>query len=136
MQLPAIRAMILRSRRGVGHASLQTARGSGLSSRRSPDPDDRLWPLFAGSTPHGVLNNSGKDRYSIAFFYSPNPDSVIECAPSCTSSDNPPRYPPAVYRDLVLEFYRANYFHQKGHRSEVAAAAERHSVFRPAPAGS
>ena len=93
-------------------------------------------PFFAGSTPHGILKDSGKDRYSIAFFYSPNPDSVIECAPSCTSSDNPPHYPPAVYRDLVLEFYRANYFHQKGHRSEVAAAAERHSVFRPAPAGS
>jgi isopenicillin N synthase-like dioxygenase len=88
------------------------------------------------STPHGVLNDSGKDRYSIAFFYSPNPDSVIECVPSCTGPDNPPRYPPALYRDLVLEFYRANYFHQKGHRSEVAAAAERHSVFRPASAGS
>jgi hypothetical protein len=34
-----------------------------------------------------------------------------------------PRYAPAVYRDLVLEFYRANYFHQKGHRSAVAERA-------------
>ena len=73
------------------------------------------------STPHGVLNDSGTDRYSIAYFHSPNPDSVIECLPSCVSPDNPPRYKPAVYRDLVLEFYRANYFHQKGHRSEAAA---------------
>ena len=78
------------------------------------------------STPHGVLNESGTDRYSIAYFHSPNPDSVIEPVPTCTGSDNPPRYPSAVYRDLVLEFYRANYFHQKGHRSEAAvqAAAE------------
>jgi isopenicillin N synthase-like dioxygenase len=75
------------------------------------------------STPHGVLNDSGTDRYSIAYFHSPNPDSIIECLPSCTCPDNPPRYPPAVYRDLVLEFYRANYFHQKGHRSEAAARA-------------
>ena len=75
------------------------------------------------STPHGVLNESGADRYSIAYFHSPNPDRVIECLPSCISADNPARYPPAVYRDLVLEFYRANYFHQKGHRSEVAAQA-------------
>jgi isopenicillin N synthase-like dioxygenase len=75
------------------------------------------------STPHGVLNESGTDRYSIAYFHSPNPDSVIEPVPTCTGSDNPPRYPPAVYRDLVLEFYRANYFHQKGHRSEAAALA-------------
>jgi isopenicillin N synthase-like dioxygenase len=75
------------------------------------------------STPHGVLNESGTDRYSIAYFHSPNPDRVIECLPSCGGADNPARYPPAVYRDLVLEFYRANYFHQKGHRSEAAAQA-------------
>ena len=48
---------------------------------------------------------------------------MIECLPSCVGADNPPRYPPAVYRDLVLEFYRANYFHQKGHRSDAAALA-------------
>jgi isopenicillin N synthase-like dioxygenase len=75
------------------------------------------------STPHGVLNDSGTDRYSIAYFHSPNPDSVIACLPSCVSADNPARYPPAVYRDPVLEFYRANYFHQKGHRSAAAADA-------------
>ena len=75
------------------------------------------------STPHGVINESGTDRYSIAYFHSPNPDSVIECLPSCTSADDPPHYEPAVYRDLVLAFYRANYFHQKGHASEAAALA-------------
>jgi isopenicillin N synthase-like dioxygenase len=74
------------------------------------------------STPHGVLNDSGTDRYSIAYFHSPNPKSVIECLPSCTSADNPPRYETALYRDLVMEFYRANYFHQKGHRSGAALA--------------
>jgi isopenicillin N synthase-like dioxygenase len=73
------------------------------------------------STPHGVLNDSGTDRYSIAYFHSPNPDSVVECLPSCVSAENPPRYEPVVYRDLVLEFYRANYFHQKGHQSDAAA---------------
>lgn len=74
------------------------------------------------STPHGVLNDSGTDRYSIAYFHSPNPDSVIDCLPSCAGADNPPRYPRALYRDLVLDFYRANYFHQKGHRSQAATA--------------
>ena len=78
------------------------------------------------STPHGVINDSGADRYSIAYFHSPNVETVIECLPSCVSAENPPRYPKAVYRDLVLEFYRANYFHQKGHQSDAAklAAAE------------
>src|SRR4029453_1832143 len=72
------------------------------------------------STPHGVLNDSGTDRYSIAFFYSPNPASRIECVPSCTGPDNPARYPPAVYRDLELEFYNANYFHRQGYPAEGA----------------
>jgi len=61
------------------------------------------------------LNDSGRDRYSIAFFYSPNPDTVITSVPTCVGPDNPPRYPPAVYRDLVLAFYDANYFHRKAH---------------------
>lgn len=73
------------------------------------------------STPHGVVNDSGQDRYSIGFFYSPNPSSVIECLPSCASADRPPRYPRAVYRDLVLEFYSANYFHQKSYAGHERA---------------
>jgi isopenicillin N synthase-like dioxygenase len=67
------------------------------------------------STPHGVLNDTGTDRYSIAFFYSPNPASVVECLPSCTGTGNPPRYPPALYGDMILEFFNANYFHRKAY---------------------
>jgi isopenicillin N synthase-like dioxygenase len=70
------------------------------------------------STPHGVRNDAGTDRYSIAFFSSPNVASVIECLPSCTDPSDPPRYPPAVYRDLVLDFSNANDFHREGYAAK------------------
>jgi isopenicillin N synthase-like dioxygenase len=84
------------------------------------------------ATPHGVLNDSGRDRYSIAYFHSPNPDAVIAPLPSCVSADNPPKYAPAVYRDLIMAFYKANYFHQKGHESKVAEAVRTPSATQPA----
>jgi isopenicillin N synthase-like dioxygenase len=70
------------------------------------------------STPHGVVNDSGRDRYSIAFFYSPDVDAIIECLPSCVAAGDRPRYEPARYGDLVRAFYSANYFHQKDHAPE------------------
>ena len=72
------------------------------------------------STPHGVLNDSGTDRYSIAFFYSPNIEAAIECLPTCVSASEPARYPRAVYGDLVLDFYNANYFHRKDYAGAAA----------------
>jgi len=74
------------------------------------------------STPHGVLNDAGADRHSIAYFHSPNPDRVIECLPP-DRRGRPAALPTGGYRDLVLEFSWANYFHQKGRRSAAAAQA-------------
>ena len=75
------------------------------------------------SAPHRVLNQPQVDRYSIAFFFSPNPDSVIECLPSCISTENPAHYRPAVYRDLILDFHRENSFRQKNDHSEASSSA-------------
>ena len=67
-------------------------------------------PLFAG-----------RYSYSIAFFYSPNVASVLECLPSCTDPGDPPRYPPAVYRDLVLDFSNANDLPCEGYAAKRAS---------------
>lgn len=65
------------------------------------------------STPHGVIVEGEADRYSIAYFHSPNPYRTIEVLPSCTDTADPPRYEPALYADLIREFFAANYAHQK-----------------------
>ncbi|MEM7253274.1 MAG: 2-oxoglutarate and iron-dependent oxygenase domain-containing protein [Pseudomonadota bacterium] len=67
------------------------------------------------STPHGVVVEGSQDRYSLAYFHSPNPYRTIEVLPSCVDDAHPPQYEPALYADLIMEFFRANYAHQKGH---------------------
>ena len=76
------------------------------------------------STPHGVIVDGQTDRYSLAYFHSPNPHRTIEVLPSCVDEDHPPAYRPAQYADLVMEFFRANYAHQQGH--DVAAMPNRY----------
>src|SRR3981189_1998559 len=46
------------------------------------------------ATPPKVVSPSAADRYSVAFFLDPNPDAVVECLPTCTSPERPPKYNP------------------------------------------
>jgi isopenicillin N synthase-like dioxygenase len=44
------------------------------------------------STPHRVINRSGAERYSIAFFAIPDFDAEVACLPGCAGPGNPPKY--------------------------------------------
>ena len=44
------------------------------------------------SNPHRVINRSGTERYSMAVFYDPDFDTVIETLPSCLGPGGTPRY--------------------------------------------
>lgn len=67
------------------------------------------------STPHGVIVDGKADRYSLAYFHSPNPYTTIDVAPSGISDGRPAKHEPRLYADLIHEFFSANYFHQKDH---------------------
>lgn len=73
------------------------------------------------STPHRANNSSPTDRYAIPFFYDPNTDVMIECLPTCTSPDDPPKYPPQTFGEYYAWFVKMNYRHQQD--SDVASAA-------------
>jgi isopenicillin N synthase-like dioxygenase len=61
------------------------------------------------STQHRVINVSGRDRYSIPFFFNVNADHVVECLPTCHDAADPPRYPPVVVSDYMTRRYRETY---------------------------
>ena len=61
------------------------------------------------STPHRALPPVGRHRYAIPYFFGPNLDAEIRCAPTCTGPDDPPRWPPVVYGDHLAWWYDANY---------------------------
>ena len=53
------------------------------------------------STPHRVVNRSARERYSIAFFYDPNPDAMVETIPSCVGEGEAARYAPILAADYL-----------------------------------
>lgn len=65
------------------------------------------------STPHRVVNASGRERYSIPMFYDPGYDTVVECLPNCSGPGNPPRYPRTIAGEYITAKYDEAYAYRK-----------------------
>ena len=61
------------------------------------------------STPHRVVNPTGQERYSVAFFLDPNPDAVVACLPTCTGATRPQKYPTVRASDYLRGRLDATY---------------------------
>jgi isopenicillin N synthase-like dioxygenase len=59
------------------------------------------------STMHRVINrHSGRDRYSIAYFFDLDHFASIEPLPGCISAERPARYAPITAGEHLIEMYR------------------------------
>ncbi|KAL6069076.1 2-oxoglutarate-dependent ethylene/succinate-forming enzyme [Balamuthia mandrillaris] len=58
------------------------------------------------ATPHRVVNISGKDRYSIPFFFEPNFETLVEPLPACITQERPRAYEPVGFGNHLL--YKLN----------------------------
>lgn len=61
------------------------------------------------STLHRVINRSGRERYSVPFFYSGNNDHLVSCLPGCCAPGEAPKYPPVTVEEHYREMYRRTY---------------------------
>ncbi len=53
------------------------------------------------SNAHRVVNRSGRERYSIAFFFDPNPEARVEAIASCIGEGEAARYAPILAADYL-----------------------------------
>jgi len=66
------------------------------------------------STMHRVINVTGRRRYSIPFFYGPNPDTTIAALPGSFSPERPALYPPIRAGDYSQQRQAASYVKVEG----------------------
>lgn len=74
------------------------------------------------ATPHRVIPPVKNDRYSLPLFVNPSFDAVGECLPTCTSADNPPRFPTQTYWEF-FNWYMENTFTHYGKLKKTAGDA-------------
>lgn len=61
------------------------------------------------STKHRVINKSGKERYSIPFFFSGHIDHEVRCIPTCLKQGESPKYSATTVEKHMTEMYRKTY---------------------------
>lgn len=74
------------------------------------------------STPHRVINRTGRERYSQPFFFDPAMHEMIEALDVCVPAGTEPKYPPVQYGDYLMERIDKNYHYRKKQAAEAAAA--------------
>jgi len=103
----------------IGGLEVQNADGDWIAATPIPDTfvinlGDMIARWTNGlyhSNMHRVLNNlsSGRDRYSVACFFSPDREATIACLPNCSNAEHPPRFATCTAGEHLDEMFRRSY---------------------------
>ncbi|WP_372005715.1 2-oxoglutarate and iron-dependent oxygenase domain-containing protein [Tistrella mobilis] len=113
-----------------GVSALQVLNGAGEWIEAPPIPGtfiinvgDQMarWTndVFA-STIHRAINRSGRERYSIPFFFGPDYDTPIEVLDTCTTPERPARYPTVTSGAYILSRFDETFAYRKAGEPEPA----------------
>ena len=61
------------------------------------------------STRHRVVNSSGRERYSIPYFYEGDADYEVTCIPTCLKPGEEPKYAPITVEGHLMKMYKQSY---------------------------
>lgn len=107
----------------AGISALQVVNGAGEWIEAPPIPGtfivnvgDQMarWTndVFA-STVHRAINRSGRERYSIPFFFGPDYDTPIEVLETCVTPARPARYPTVTSGAYILSRFDETFSYRK-----------------------
>jgi isopenicillin N synthase-like dioxygenase len=65
------------------------------------------------STLHRVINISGRERYSIPFFFDPDFDAEVVCLDTCLAPGGTPKFPPTTAGQHLLDMINASFAYHK-----------------------
>jgi len=112
-------AVTILAQDAIGGLEVQTAAGAWVAAPPVPasfvvnlgDMIPRWTNGRYRSTPHRVINAnaSGRDRYSVPFFFSPNYHARIEAVPGSVPAGEAPRFAPCTAGEHLEDMYRRTY---------------------------
>jgi len=106
---------------GVGGLQLRNAAGEWIEAPPIPGTfvvniGDQMARWTNGrfaATQHRVINRSGRERYSLPFFFDPNFDTWVEPLPSCLGPGETPRFAPVLAGDYLLSRYNDTFSYRQ-----------------------